>query len=40
MVAIGAGQFRRKSQGPESEFAEEDEDSMPANGQTKRRRGD
>jgi COMPASS component SWD1 len=40
MVAIGAGQFRRKSQGPESEFAEDDEDSMPANGQTKRRRAD
>ncbi|KAG9712128.1 hypothetical protein KCU73_g16943, partial [Aureobasidium melanogenum] len=40
MVAIGAGQYRRKSQGPESEVLEDDEDTMPANGQSKRRRAD
>ncbi|KAH0258147.1 COMPASS, Set1C complex protein, partial [Aureobasidium melanogenum] len=40
MVAIGAGQYRRKSQGPESEVLEDDEDAMPANGQSKRRRAD
>ena len=39
MIAIGAGQYRRKSQG-DSEWLEDDEDTVPANGQTKRRRAD